>query len=77
MYGEQDLADEIIVHGGTDYKYRVSISKEDFAAFMTQEITQYLGYDNFKNALVSARGDQWGKAAMDVWVAMWKVEDDE
>lgn len=74
-YGE-DLEDKILVDAGTDYKYRVSATKEDFANFLAHEVLNYITYPNFKGALQEARGATWGRAALNVWSAMWSIADD-
>lgn len=60
---------------GTDYPYRFSVSRENFAQWAAQEIQEYLNYTNFKLAVKSSRGEDWEDALMDVWIAMMKVTD--
>lgn len=61
---------------GTDYKYRVEVSKEDFAEWLRYEALTQIDYDNFKNALLESRGSVWSSASSRVWVAMLSVEDE-
>lgn len=60
---------------GSDYPWRVVVSKATFAIWMQFEIMNYLNYHNFKNALAENKGDKWKKAAMNVWTDMLAVED--
>lgn len=60
---------------GTDYPYRVTVEREDFALWLADEARNYVDYSNFKYAAVQSRGKKWGDALLDVWVAMQKVTD--
>jgi hypothetical protein len=41
---------KIVVGGSTDYKYRIFISKKDFAEIIKDRIMN-INYDNFKNSV--------------------------
>lgn len=62
---------------GTDYPYRFSVSRANFAQWAAQEIAEYINYTNFKSAAKASRGEDWEDALMDVWLAMMKVTDPE
>lgn len=65
----------IYSEGGSDYPWRVVMSKATFAIWTTHEIMNFLKYHNFKNALTAIRGEKWHRAAMNVWTDMLAVED--
>lgn len=65
----------IVTRKGTDYRWRVRVSKATFAHFMSYEIMHCITYPNFKNALKEARGEVWADAASNVWVDMLAVDD--
>ena len=76
----QTLADicdvEIKTSQGSDYPYRVFISKADFTSWMNDNI-DFLGYDNFKNRVAITRGKEYAYALGSVWSTMHEVEDEE
>ena len=76
----QTLADicdvEIKTSQGSDYPYRVFISKADFTSWMNDNI-DFLGYDNFKNRVAITRGKEYAHALGSVWSTMHDVEDYE
>ena len=67
--------DDIVTGEGTDYAYRVRMSKGTFALGVQFEILNFLEYGNFKDALTHARGKTYHDAAMSVWVDMLAVDD--
>lgn len=69
--------DEILVGAGTDYPYRLRVTREAFAEWMANEIRQYLDYGNFKDEAHRTLGDVWARSLGDVWVAMLGVTDEE
>lgn len=72
----EDLSyDDIVTGEGTDYAYRVRMSKGTFALGVQFEILNFLEYGNFKDALTGARGKTYHDAAMNVWVDMLAVDD--
>jgi hypothetical protein len=68
---------EVRTGEGTDYPYRFTVKRENFAQWAAQEIMEYLNYTNFKSAAKSSRGEDWESALMNVWVAMMAVTDEE
>lgn len=76
----QELADvcavEIKFMTGSDYPYRVFVSKEDFRSWMNDQI-DFLDYDNFKNQVAITRGKDFARTLGSVWSTMHDVEDEE
>lgn len=66
---------EIYLEKGSDYPWRVVISKVQWVTFLEKETMDYLIYDNFKSSLTATRGKVWHDAAMAVWSAMHRVQD--
>lgn len=66
---------EIIVGEGTDYPYRVIISRADFGVWLAAEATR-LDYTNFKDALKSSRGYAWADAASKIWYTLMSMVTD-
>lgn len=60
---------------GTDYPYRITVSKEAFAQWLAFEVNEYITYPNFKDAVTSTRGSDWHDALISVWTAMIKITD--
>lgn len=60
-----------------DYKWRVVIPRQTFAAYLVEETMTYINYANFKNKLSDVRGERYHDAAMRVWSAMHAVTDTE
>ena len=72
-----DLCDvEIKFMVGSDYPYRVFVSKEDFKSWMNDNV-DFLGYDNFKNQVAITRGKEYAYALGSVWSVMHDVEDEQ
>ena len=59
---------------GTDYPYRVEVSREQFSHWLAQHVTN-LDYANFKSAVGRQRGRSFAHPLMDVWSAMHAVTD--
>ena len=57
-----------------DYPYRVQITDEKFAVWMTNQISS-MAYTNFKNRVHETRGCDFSGTLMSVWSAMHDVED--
>lgn len=56
--------------GGTDYPYRVRVSKAAYADWVAYEALNFITYKNFKSELKASRGPLWSEAANAIWVAM-------
>ncbi len=67
---------EVVTDQYTDYPYRVFLSKEDFAAWVTDSI-KFLEYGNFKNQVAITRGKEFAHTLGSVWATMLDVEDEE
>lgn len=67
----------IRVGEGTDYPYRVTVSREAFAEWVAHEIREYVTYPNFKNEVRASLGDDWASTLNNVWGNMLRVTDDE
>lgn len=67
---------EIRVDEYTDYPYRVFITKEDFASWVTNNI-MFLEYGNFKNQVALTRGKEFAHTLGSVWATMLDAEDEE
>jgi|GEM_PF-563507 len=61
---------EIQQIASSDYKYRITVSKDTFAAVMFQEIKR-LTYDNFKNSIPDA---EYHDACGQVWRTMHTLQ---
>lgn len=72
---EHEVGEIFMAEGGSDYPWRVEVPKATYAIFVVHELLNYTNYPNFKSELKQTRGEKWEEAAMDVWVAMHKVED--
>lgn len=60
---------------GSDYPYRLTVSKEAFATWLAFEVVEYINYTNFKNAVKKSRGEAWSSALLKVWASMISVTD--
>jgi hypothetical protein len=67
--------DDIVNVEPADYPWRVTVTKEEYKAYLCYEIDNYLTYDNFKTELTRTRGERFHRAAMGVWSAMLAVTD--
>lgn len=59
-----------------DYPYRVTVSNEDFKAWLCANVDM-LDYYNFKSQVAAVRGYQYAHPLHEVWSAMHDVEDKE
>jgi hypothetical protein len=59
-----------------DYPYRLFVSKDDFAVWVTSVISD-LDYINFKSKVARTRGPEYSEALHDVWATMLHVEDSD
>lgn len=73
--GDAQAVGEIVTGEGTDYRWRVRLSKATFAIWLQYEVLNFLDYGNFKNALTAERGDDYHRACMNVWTDMLAVDD--
>ena len=62
--------DKVIVNGGTDYKYRVYVSKEKYAELVKNAILG-IDYGNFKN---SVRDDDLHDLYNGFWYMHYKMQ---
>jgi hypothetical protein len=62
--------------GGTDYPYRVVVSRELFKHWMTTQIDQ-LDYSNFKNEASRVSGYDYAHVLGAVWTVNLELEDQE
>lgn len=65
---------EIQEFQGTDYEYRVHVTRDDFNKWLTMHV-ETLDYSNFKNRIWSSRGEVYHDACSEVWSAMLAVSD--
>jgi hypothetical protein len=65
---------EIEEFKGTDYEYRVHVTREDFNKWLTMHVDT-LDYSNFKSRIWASRGEVYHDACSDVWQAMLAVSD--
>jgi hypothetical protein len=66
----------IIENGGTDYRYRATVSRTDFAAAM-EEIAADIDYSNFKSSVSAKQGQQRAHVYEEVWSVLYGLEDEE
>lgn len=66
----------IYTEAGSDYRWRVVVSKEQFKEFLAREVDGYLDYDNFKNRVSKTLGQRWHDAYLQVWVTMLRMVPD-
>src|SRR6478736_9133122 len=62
---------------GTDYPYRLTVTKIDFAAYLSHEVLNYLTYTNFKDEARRSLGDDWAHTLGNVWYDTWTLTDEE
>lgn len=68
----------VIIRGaGTDYPYRLSVSRAAFIAWVAHEITHYLTYKNFKDAAEGALGKPWHDTLSAIWWDTHHFTDEE
>lgn len=59
-----------------DYPYRISITNEQFAAWVNQQALS-IDYKNFKSEVADTRGYGFAKPLNQVWSVMHDVEDEK
>lgn len=57
-----------------DYPYRIAITNEQFAAWVSQ-VALSVNYKNFKSEIADTRGYGFAKPLNQVWSVMHEVED--
>jgi UDP-3-O-acyl-N-acetylglucosamine deacetylase len=57
-----------------DYPYRISITNEQFATWVSQ-VALSINYKNFKSEIADVRGYGFAKPLNQVWSVMHEVED--
>lgn len=75
---------EITENSGTDYAYRMVITKEELKRYMVA-IVDGIDYDNFKSEIVPNRknsggeeaGKKWYDTLMKIWSATFGISDDK
>lgn len=75
---------EITKNAGTDYTYRMVITKEELRRYMVA-IVDGIDYDNFKSEIVPNRknsggeesGKKWHDTLMKIWNATFGISDDK
>lgn len=60
---------------GTDYRYRVSMTKETFAVVVQHYILNHLTYKNFKDAVVETRGAIFHDILLEIWFVHRDLDD--
>jgi hypothetical protein len=68
--------ERIVSFRGTDYPYRVHVTREQLASFLVANVDT-MDYSNFKNRVYDTRGSKFARACGKVWEAMLDVTDDE
>ena len=72
----QTTGETIVKSKGTDYPYRIYVTRQQFADFLVDNVTT-LDYPNFKNRVYDNRGRDFAHACGKVWSAMIDVTDKE
>lgn len=67
-------AHKIIVNGGTDYPYRLRVSREAWRQAVVT-MTEAIDYTNFKDSVTVKQGRKRHDAYMRVWSAMLWLEE--
>lgn len=62
--------------GGTDYPYRVVVSRAVFTHWLTTQVAE-LDYSNFKNEAAAVRGYDYAHVLGRVWTDNLELEDQE
>lgn len=82
---EYDLGEaDIAKNAGSDYAYRMVITKEELRRYMVA-IVDGIDYDNFKSEIVPNRknsggeeaGKKWHDTLMKIWSATFGISDDK
>jgi hypothetical protein len=72
MHGT-DYEQYIIADAGTDYKYRVLCSKQDWIEFLAAT-TQDIDYTNFKSRVFTEQGEARADLYHDVWAVLFQLQ---
>lgn len=67
---------EIIRGGGTDYQYRVKVSREEFGE-AAKKIAMDIDYSNFKNSVAKKQGHKRAGIYHDLWSLLWHISEEE
>jgi hypothetical protein len=70
----KETAAAIIATPLADYPYRIAITNEQFAAWVSQQALS-VAYKNFKSEVADTRGYGFAKPLNQVWSVMHEVED--
>ena len=70
----KDTTSSIIATPLADYPYRIAITNEQFAAWVSQQALS-VAYKNFKSEVADTRGYGFAKPLNKVWSVMHEVED--
>jgi hypothetical protein len=65
---------KIVATPVADYPYRIAISKDQFAAWVSRQALG-IDYKNFKSEVATTRGYDFAHPLMKVWSVMHEVED--
>lgn len=65
---------EIVATPLADYPYRIAITNEQFAVWVSQ-VALSIKYKNFKSEIADTRGYDFAKPLNQVWSVMHEVED--
>ncbi len=66
-------ADEVIETHDSDYRYRVYVTREDWADALL-DLTTRIDYDNFKNAVAHKQGYERSHRYLEVWSALARLQ---
>ena len=61
----------------SDYRWRIVVTREHYALYVSSEVLNYITYDNFKSAAQKRRTDYFHDVLMDIWVAGHLLTDEE
>ena len=65
---------DILVHRNADYRYRVKLTIEQWAEYVTNEAAS-IDYPNFKNAIITEGEHDRASAYMKCWEAMYLFQE--
>jgi len=69
-----DCEAKIVATPVADYPYRIAISREQFASWVSKQALE-IEYKNFKSEVADKRGSKFSKPLSQVWSVMHDVED--
>lgn len=67
---------EVIVTDESDYRFRISVTKDELNAAIMSYVTNYLNYTNFKGSIPRNDKSRY-KAYTGVWSEMLKYQEDQ